>query len=138
MIFRLGDWRPVLEGSGHFVAGNATVIGRVRLRSESSVWFGSVLRGDKDWIEVGERSNVQDGCVLHTDIGYPMTIGPGVTVGHKAMLHGCTEFLSYEYWIGPPPGNPLVFWAFNGPYWLIPFMLGVRMWKPEPFGKATA
>lgn len=90
MICALGDWQPVLEGGGHFVAGNAAVIGRVRLRSESSVWFGSVLRGDKDWIEVGERSNVQDGCVLHTDVGYPLTIGPRVTIGHKAMLHGCT------------------------------------------------
>jgi len=50
------------------------------------------------------------------------------------MLHGCTEFLVYEYWIGPPPGNALVFWAFNGPYWVVPFMLGVRMWKPQPFG----
>jgi hypothetical protein len=53
-----------------------------------------------------------------------------------AMQHGCTEFLIYEYWIGPPPGNQLVFWAFNGPYWVIPFMLGVRMWKPDPFGIA--
>jgi hypothetical protein len=54
------------------------------------------------------------------------------------MLHGCTEFLIYEYWIGPPPGNTFIFWAFNGPYWVIPFMLGVRMWKPNPFGTAPA
>ena len=90
MIFELGDRRPVLEGSGHFVAENAAVIGHVRLRAESSVWFGSVLRGDNEWIDVGERSNVQDGCVLHTDIGFPLTIGSGVTIGHKVMLHGCT------------------------------------------------
>ena len=55
-----------------------------------------------------------------------------------AMLHGCTEFLIYEYWIGPPPGNTFIFWVFNGPYWVIPFMLGVRMWKPNPFGTAPA
>ena len=53
-----------------------------------------------------------------------------------AMLHGCIEFLIYEYWIGPPPGNTLVFWAFNGPYAVVPFLLGVRMWKPDPFGSA--
>ena len=61
-------------------------------------------------------------------------IRPMALVYVGAMLHGCTEFLIYEYWIGPPPGNALLFWAFNGPYWVVPFMLGVRMWKPDPFG----
>ncbi len=90
MIIALADCEPVLEGEGHFVADNASVIGRVRLKSRASVWFNAVLRGDNEWIEVGEGSNVQDGSVLHTDMGFPLTIGSGVTVGHMAMLHGCT------------------------------------------------
>jgi carbonic anhydrase/acetyltransferase-like protein (isoleucine patch superfamily) len=90
MIYKLGDRTPVLEGDGHFIAENATVIGNVLLRANSSVWFNCVLRGDNDQIEVGEGSNIQDGCVLHTDPGFPLAIGKGVTVGHKAMLHGCT------------------------------------------------
>ena len=90
MIVTLGDGSPEFVGDGHFVAGNATIIGRVRLREAASVWFGCVLRGDVEWIDVGEGSNVQDGCVLHTDPGFPLTIGAGVTVGHRVMLHGCT------------------------------------------------
>ncbi len=90
MIFELGERRPVLEGSGHFIAENATVIGSVRLNSEASVWFNCVLRGDNDWIEIGERSNVQDGSVLHTDPGLKLSVGRNVTIGHKVMLHGCT------------------------------------------------
>ena len=90
MIYTLGDRTPVLEGHDHFIADGARIIGNVRLKSEASVWFNCVLRGDNDWIEVGERSNVQDGSVLHTDPGWPLTIGRGVTVGHKVMLHGCT------------------------------------------------
>ncbi len=90
MIHALGDRRPEFEGGGHFVADNATLIGSVRLRDRASVWFNCVLRGDNDWITVGERSNVQDGSVLHTDPGFELVIGDGVTVGHKAMLHGCT------------------------------------------------
>ena len=89
MIKPLGDRAPVLEGSGHFIADNATVIGSVRLKDQSSIWFNCVLRGDNDWLEVGERSNVQDGCILHTDPGIPLIIGNGVTVGHRVMLHGC-------------------------------------------------
>lgn len=85
----LGDRAPVLEGGGHFVADNATIIGSVRLKNQSSIWFNCVLRGDNDWLEVGERSNVQDGCILHTDPGIPLVIGNGVTVGHRVMLHGC-------------------------------------------------
>jgi len=90
VIYVLGERTPVLEGDGHFIAENATVIGNVLLKAESSVWFNCVLRGDNELIEVGEGSNVQDGCVLHTDPGFPLTIGSGVTVGHKVMLHGCT------------------------------------------------
>jgi carbonic anhydrase/acetyltransferase-like protein (isoleucine patch superfamily) len=85
----LGDRAPVLEGGGHFLADNASIIGSVRLKDQSSVWFHSVLRGDNDWLEVGERSNIQDGCILHTDPGIPLVIGNGVTVGHRVMLHGC-------------------------------------------------
>ena len=73
-----------------WTAPNATLIGRVRLAAAASVWFGAVLRGDNEWITVGPRSNVQDGCVLHTDMGSPLDIGAGCTVGHLAMLHGCS------------------------------------------------
>ena len=90
MIYALGERSPELIGDGHFVAANATVIGYVRLLPESSIWFNCVLRGDNEPIEIGAGSNVQDGSVLHTDPGFPLTIGTGVTVGHKAMLHGCT------------------------------------------------
>ena len=73
-----------------WVAPSAEVVGRVRLKGEASVWFGAVLRGDNEWIEIGERSNIQDMSVLHTDMGYPLTIGPDCTIGHKVTLHGCT------------------------------------------------
>jgi carbonic anhydrase/acetyltransferase-like protein (isoleucine patch superfamily) len=74
----------------YWIAPNAVLIGNVRLGREASIWFGAVLRADDDIIEVGERSNVQDGCVLHVDPGYPLTIGEDCTIGHKVMLHGCT------------------------------------------------
>jgi carbonic anhydrase/acetyltransferase-like protein (isoleucine patch superfamily) len=90
MIYTLGDRRPEFEGGGHFVADNATVIGSVRLGDRSSVWFNCVLRGDNDWLTVGERSNIQDGSILHTDDGIELVVGKNVTVGHKVMLHGCT------------------------------------------------
>ena len=73
-----------------WAAANATLIGRVRIASQASVWFNAVLRGDQELIDIGERSNVQDGCVLHTDMGFPLTVGPDCTLGHMAMLHGCT------------------------------------------------
>ena len=73
-----------------FVVDNATVIGRVTLQARASVWFNAVLRGDGDRILVGEQSNVQDGAVLHVDPGFPLTLGERVSVGHQAMLHGCT------------------------------------------------
>ena len=73
-----------------FVAPEATLVGKVRLGERASVWFGAVLRGDNDWISIGAGSNVQDGAVLHTDPGFPLQVGAGVTIGHQAMLHGCT------------------------------------------------
>lgn len=90
MIHVLGDRRPEFEGGGHFVADNATLIGTVRLKDRASVWYNCVLRGDNDWITVGERSNIQDASVLHTDPGLELDVGSGVTVGHGATLHGCT------------------------------------------------
>ena len=90
MILKLGERSPELVGDGHFIAANASVIGNVRLLQNASVWFNCVLRGDNELIEVGEGSNVQDSCVLHTDPGFPLSIGKDVTVGHKVMLHGCT------------------------------------------------
>lgn len=88
-IYRLGEDEPHLA-AGAWVADNATVIGRVRLGVDASVWYGSVIRGDNDLISIGARSNIQDGSVLHTDHGIPMVIGDDVTVGHQVMLHGCT------------------------------------------------
>lgn len=90
MLYALGKEVPTLVGSGHFVAPTAAVIGRVTLEARSSVWFSCVLRGDTDPIIVGEASNIQDGAVIHADPGFPTTIGRNVTVGHNAMLHGCT------------------------------------------------
>ena len=75
--------------SESWVAKSADVMGRVRLLHHASVWFGAVLRGDNEWITVGSGSNVQDGCVLHTDVGAPLTIGSFCTIGHRAVLHGC-------------------------------------------------
>jgi carbonic anhydrase/acetyltransferase-like protein (isoleucine patch superfamily) len=89
-IFRLGDIAPEFDSNEWWVAPTATVIGRVRLGRAASVWFGAVLRGDNEPIVVGEESNVQDGAILHTDPGASLEIGPRVTVGHRAMLHGCT------------------------------------------------
>lgn len=89
MFYELDSRTPQLDGDGQFVAANATVIGSVRLMEKSSVWFNVVIRGDNDLITIGPETNVQDGSVLHTDPGIPLTLGRGVTVGHKAMLHGC-------------------------------------------------
>jgi carbonic anhydrase/acetyltransferase-like protein (isoleucine patch superfamily) len=89
VLYQLDDRRVSAEGA-YWVAGNAQVIGSVLLKNNASVWFNAVLRGDNDLITVGENSNVQDGSVLHTDPGCPLTIGANVTIGHKVMLHGCT------------------------------------------------
>jgi carbonic anhydrase/acetyltransferase-like protein (isoleucine patch superfamily) len=90
-IYSLDGIAPELPTKGQFwIAPSADVMGKVRLLSDASVWFHAVLRGDTEWIEVGEGSNVQDGCVLHTDQGAALTIGRNCTIGHKAILHGCT------------------------------------------------
>lgn len=89
MLYSFEDKNVQLIGAEHFVAENATVIGNVQLHDCSSVWFNVVIRGDNDPIIIGEGSNVQDGAVLHTDPGYPLVLGRGVTIGHQAMLHGC-------------------------------------------------
>ncbi len=90
-LYQLEDLRVQVPENGHYyVAENATVLGNVILHEGSSVWFNSVLRGDNDPIVVGARTNIQDGCVLHTDPGFPMHIGEDCTIGHMVMLHGCT------------------------------------------------
>ena len=90
-IYALDGISPDLPGDGQYwIAPGARVIGRVRLGSHASVWFGAVLRGDIELIEVGDHSNVQDNCVIHTDKGLPVTIGSHCTIGHQAILHGCS------------------------------------------------
>jgi carbonic anhydrase/acetyltransferase-like protein (isoleucine patch superfamily) len=88
-IYRLGEDHPDIAADA-WVADSATVLGRVQLGAQASVWYGAVLRGDNDRLKVGARSNVQDGSVLHTDSGIALTIGDDVTVGHQVMLHGCS------------------------------------------------
>jgi carbonic anhydrase/acetyltransferase-like protein (isoleucine patch superfamily) len=90
-IYELDGQQPELPAAGQFyIADTAVVIGRVRLKTNASIWYGSVLRGDNEWIEIGEGSNVQESCTLHTDMGFPLTVGPQCTVGHNVVLHGCT------------------------------------------------
>jgi carbonic anhydrase/acetyltransferase-like protein (isoleucine patch superfamily) len=90
-IYALDEQAPDLPEAGRFwVAPDAHVIGRVRLGADVGVWFGAVLRGDGEPLEVGERSNIQEGAMLHADPGFPLTVGADVTVGHHAILHGCT------------------------------------------------
>ena len=88
-VYALNDTVPQLHETA-WVADSATVIGNVRLHEEASVWYGAVVRGDNELITVGRGSNVQDGSVLHTDHGFPLTLGEGVTVGHQVTLHGCS------------------------------------------------
>jgi carbonic anhydrase/acetyltransferase-like protein (isoleucine patch superfamily) len=89
-LYAIGERQPKLVGKDHFVALDATLVGDVTLESEASVWFQVVIRAENDRIVIGEGSNVQDGSVLHVDPGYPLTLGRMVSIGHKAMLHGCT------------------------------------------------
>jgi len=90
-IYALNGVAPRLPEDGEFwVAPDANVIGKVVLGSGSSIWFGCTLRGDNEEIVLGAGSNIQENCVLHTDMGYPLTIAANCTIGHKAMLHGCT------------------------------------------------
>jgi len=89
MIYELDGMRPEFPESGRYwIAPSATLIGKVRLKTDASVWFGAVLRGDNEWIELGERSQIQDNATLHTDPGFPLTIGPDCVIGHN--VHGCT------------------------------------------------
>ncbi len=90
-IYELDGQTPELPSDGsHFVAENATVLGRVRLGANVGIWFGVVIRGDKDWIEIGDGSNIQDNSTLHTDPGKILSVGKNCTVGHNVILHGCT------------------------------------------------
>ncbi|WP_445011490.1 gamma carbonic anhydrase family protein [Vreelandella stevensii] len=88
-IYQFGEHQPAIH-EDVYIADTADVIGQVTLKARASVWYQAVLRGDSDHLEIGEESNIQDGAVLHADPGYPLKVGKGVTVGHQAMLHGCT------------------------------------------------
>jgi carbonic anhydrase/acetyltransferase-like protein (isoleucine patch superfamily) len=88
-IYELGEIAPQVA-AGAYVAPNATVLGHVVLAEQASVWFAATLRGDNERISIGRASNVQDGAVLHTDPGFPLNVGAQVSIGHQAMLHGCT------------------------------------------------
>lgn len=88
-IYQLGDARPRIDDAA-YLTESATVIGDVTIKANASVWYGVTIRGDTEAIVIGENSNIQEGTVLHTDKGYPLTVGDNVTVGHQAMLHGCT------------------------------------------------
>jgi carbonic anhydrase/acetyltransferase-like protein (isoleucine patch superfamily) len=88
-IFKIGTHTPDVDASA-YVTDSASVIGQVHLAANTSIWFGAALRGDNELISIGEGSNVQECAVLHTDMGYPLVVGKNVTIGHQAMLHGCT------------------------------------------------
>ncbi|HMI75981.1 MAG: hypothetical protein QOD95_3656 [Gammaproteobacteria bacterium] len=88
-VYKLGDDSPLVAPSA-YIAPNATVVGKVILAERSTVWFGATLRGDNETISIGAHSNVQDSAVLHTDPGFPLSIGVNVSIGHQAMMHGCT------------------------------------------------
>lgn len=90
MMYSLGEHSPLQHQPVNFVAPDAQVIGRVEIKANASIWFAVVIRADVENITIGEGSNIQDASVLHADLGFPLTIGRHVTVGHKAMLHGCT------------------------------------------------
>jgi carbonic anhydrase/acetyltransferase-like protein (isoleucine patch superfamily) len=90
-IYELNGQAPEFPaGENYWVAETAVLIGKVRLKSDASVWFGAVLRGDNEWIELGVRSQIQDNATLHTDPGFPLSIGEECVIGHKVVLHGCT------------------------------------------------
>ena len=89
-VYALGERKVLIHGEESFIADNATVIGSVIVHDQASVWFNAVLRGDSETITIGGRTNIQDAAVLHADPGIPLTLGRNVSVGHQAMLHGCT------------------------------------------------
>ena len=88
-IYELDGVKPVLPEEFHWIAPSAVLIGNIHLSEGVGIWFGSVLRGDNEPIKIGKNSNIQENCVMHTDPGFPLLIGEGCTIGHKAMLHGC-------------------------------------------------
>lgn len=88
-IYAIDGIEPEFPDDFHWVAPSATIIGRVKIATGVGIWFGSVLRGDNEPIEIGANTNIQENCVFHTDPGFPVTIGEGCTIGHKAMIHGC-------------------------------------------------
>ncbi len=90
MKYAIGEHRVITRGDDYWIAPGASVIGKVTLEAGANIWFGTAIRGDNEMITVGEGSNVQENCVLHTDPGFPLTLGRNVSVGHLAMLHGCT------------------------------------------------
>jgi carbonic anhydrase/acetyltransferase-like protein (isoleucine patch superfamily) len=90
-LYALDGIEPELPKEGfYWIAPTATLIGKIIVEENVGIWFGAVLRGDNEPITIGKATNIQENCVLHTDMGYPLVVGPGCTVGHKAMLHGCT------------------------------------------------
>jgi carbonic anhydrase/acetyltransferase-like protein (isoleucine patch superfamily) len=90
-IYALDEHQPVLPEAGRFwIAPGAHVVGRVRIGTDVGIWFGAVIRADNDTIEIGERTNIQEGALLHADPGFPIRIGAGCTIGHHAIVHGCT------------------------------------------------
>lgn len=90
-LYSLNNHHPEFETkSSNFIADSSDVMGNVYLKANASIWFGAVIRGDNELISIGENTNIQDGCMLHTDIGYPLTIAENCTIGHKVILHGCT------------------------------------------------
>jgi carbonic anhydrase/acetyltransferase-like protein (isoleucine patch superfamily) len=89
-IFSIGERKPRFIGDHHFVAHDATLVGDITLENKVNVWFQVVIRAENDRVHIGEGCNIQDGCVLHVDPGYPLTLERHVSIGHKVMLHGCT------------------------------------------------
>lgn len=89
-IFSLGEKRVRLAGTGQYIAYDATLVGDITLHSDVNIWFKAVIRAENDAVIIGERTNVQEGAVLHVDPGFPLTIGANATIGHRAVLHGCT------------------------------------------------
>src|SRR3990167_4608892 len=88
-IYQLGDESPDIDPSA-YIAESANIIGKTRIEANASIWYNVTIRGDNECITVGANSNVQDGCILHTDPGFPLVIGKDVTIGHQAMLQGCS------------------------------------------------
>lgn len=89
-LFSIGDKRVELVGEHHYIAHDATLVGAITLEADVNVWFQVVIRAENDTVRIGAGGNIQDGSVLHVDPGFPLTLAPRVTVGHKVMLHGCT------------------------------------------------